>query len=89
MANAVRQKMPNTAIYLDEAARRIDAAAPDLARKAALADKLVDHIAEQITHIETRVKDGTEMGASIWRLALEDIVRENRQVLTEWEKING
>jgi hypothetical protein len=42
---------------------------------------LRDHIAEQITHVEQRIKDGDEMGPRIWRIALEDVARENRAVL--------
>jgi Lar family restriction alleviation protein len=30
---------------------------------------------------ETRIKDGKEMGASVWRIALEDIVREARAAI--------
>lgn len=41
------------------------------------------HIAEQITHAENRIQDGIEMGASVWRIALEDIVREGRAALTK------
>lgn len=41
------------------------------------------HIAEQITHVETRIADGKEMGASVWRIALEDVARENRQALSD------
>ena len=47
---------------------------------------LREHISEQATHVETRIKDGIEIGASVWRIALEDVARENRQAL---EKSNG
>jgi hypothetical protein len=42
---------------------------------------LREHIAEQITHVETRIQDGIEMGATVWRIALEDVARENRNAL--------
>lgn len=45
--------------------------------------ELVAHLCEQITHAEIRILDGTEMGASIWRIALEDVVQENRAVLAK------
>lgn len=48
---------------------------------AAERETLVAHISEQATFAETRIKDGVELGASAWRLALEDIARENRQAL--------
>ena len=54
-------------------------------------DALREHVSEQITHVETRIKDGIEIGATVWRLALEDVARENRQALasiTEEQK-NG
>ena len=38
-------------------------------------------LTEQIEHIETRIKDGRELGATVWRLALEDIVREHRALI--------
>lgn len=41
-------------------------------------ERLRDHIAEQIRHVETRIKDGAQLGATVWRIALEDVVRENR-----------
>jgi hypothetical protein len=43
--------------------------------------ELRGHIAEQITHVETRIQDGKEMGAAVWRIALEDVARENRATL--------
>jgi hypothetical protein len=45
------------------------------------AKRLREHIEEQIQHVEQRIKDGIEMGASVWRIALEDIARENRTAL--------
>ena len=44
-------------------------------------DALREHIAGQVTHVETRIQDGIEMGATVWRIALEDNVRENRKAL--------
>ena len=48
--------------------------------EARIAD-LEGHIGEQATHVETRIQDGIEMGATVWRIALEDVARENRQAL--------
>lgn len=45
-------------------------------------ERLKEHLSEQITHVETRIQDGAEMGAAIWRIALEDVARENRAALT-------
>lgn len=42
---------------------------------------LVEHIREQIAHVEQRIADGKELGATVWRLALEDVARENRAIL--------
>jgi hypothetical protein len=44
--------------------------------------ELEGHIGEQITHVETRIQDGIELGATVWRIALEDVARENRVVLS-------
>ncbi|GEM_PF-1955111 len=46
-------------------------------------ERLLDHISEQVSHAENRIQDGKEMGASVWRIALEDIVRENRAALNQ------
>ncbi|HYI43699.1 MAG TPA: hypothetical protein VD768_08775 [Sphingomicrobium sp.] len=51
--------------------------------------ELADHIAEQITHVEQRIRDGREMGASIWRIALEDVARENRALLAKVRARDG
>jgi hypothetical protein len=45
-------------------------------------ERLRAHIAEQIEHAEQRIADGQSMGAAIWRIALEDILRENRAALS-------
>lgn len=45
--------------------------------------EMVAHIREQSTHCQTRIQDGIEMGATIWRLALEDVVRENAALLSK------
>lgn len=63
----------------DEIERLHAIATPDSERVAVLED----HIREQITHAETRIADGKELGASVWRIALEDIVRENRAALSQ------
>lgn len=44
-------------------------------------ERLREHISEQIAFVETRVQDGVEMGAAVWRIALGDVARENRQAL--------
>lgn len=51
------------------------------AEAAATIRALRDHIRESITFAETRIADGIEMGATVWRIALEDIARENRAAL--------
>lgn len=85
----------NSARHFDEAAARITtlesalygqtfSADPRDARIAELEAEnalLRDHIAEQITHVETRIQDGRELGAKVWRIALEDVVRENLAAL--------
>lgn len=56
----------------------------DLSTAALSTDYVVvprDSLTEQIEHIETRINDGRELGATVWRLALEDIVREHRALL--------
>jgi len=45
--------------------------------------KLESHLREQCEHLQCRIKDGDELGATVWRLALEDVVRENRLLLGE------
>lgn len=45
------------------------------------AEALREHIAEQVTHVETRIQDGIELGATVWRIALEDVARESRAAL--------
>ena len=47
------------------------------------AEKVAAHLREQSTHLTTRIGDGDEMGGRVWRIALEDAVRENRAVLEE------
>lgn len=47
------------------------------------ANRLAAHLREQATHLTTRIADGDEMGASVWRIALADAVRENRAALEE------
>jgi hypothetical protein len=43
--------------------------------------RLREHIAEQIIHVGNRIQDGRDLGETVWGLALEDVVRENRAVL--------
>jgi len=45
---------------------------------AAAASEALEGIVE---HAETRIQDGIEMGATVWRLALEDIVRDARAAI--------
>lgn len=44
-------------------------------------ERMRDHLREQITFAESRIQDGIEMGATVWRIALEDIVSENLAAL--------
>ena len=54
----------------------------DLIRQqAAEIARLRDEFAEVITFAETRRQDGIEMGAAVWRIALEDIVKDARAAL--------
>lgn len=39
------------------------------------------HIREQSQHCQTRIDDGKQLGAEIWRIALEDVIRENAALL--------
>lgn len=59
-----------------EAAARIQSLTADNA-------VLREHIREQIEHVDTRIQDGIEMGATVWRIALEDVARENRNALSQ------
>lgn len=68
-----RDKLDETALG-DEAASRITSLQDDLA-------EVRGHISEQIEHVQTRIDDGKELGAPVWRIALEDVVRENRALL--------
>jgi hypothetical protein len=44
------------------------------------------HIEEHITFAETRIQDGKELGATVWRIALEDMAKESREVLAALEQ---
>ena len=65
----------------------------DLSSRMQAADRITDleaevarlraHIAEQITHAQRRIQDGRDLGSSVWRIALEDIVSENTAALKE------
>jgi hypothetical protein len=71
-------------------AQMLVAAARAALASSAGSDDLVrarDHIAEQITFAETRIQDGIELGATVWRLALEDIVRENKVTLESMGRV--
>jgi hypothetical protein len=46
------------------------------------------HIAEQTIHVQNRIQDGRELGETVWRLTLEDIVRENRAALASAPQIS-
>lgn len=45
--------------------------------------RLADHIAEQSEHCRRRHADGISAGAVIWRIALEDVIRENAAILAK------
>ena len=54
------------------------------AQIAALTDRvrvLMEYLGEQAAFAQTRIQDGIEMGATVWRIALEDIARENHTAL--------
>jgi hypothetical protein len=38
--------------------------------------RLRDHVSELSTFARTRIKDGEEIGANVWRIALEEVARE-------------
>jgi len=46
----------------------------------------VAHIAEAAEHAENRIADGLSLGAAVWRIALEDTVREARAFLATQPK---
>ena len=74
-ANCIGDLRPVLARTLAPAASQL------LAMKEAL-EEMRAHISEQATHAETRIQDGIEMGAAVWRIALEDVARENRVLLS-------
>lgn len=78
-----KEGMPNRTKTCLEAADRIAALEADNARLMGLVKEAGDHMAEQITHIETRIADGDEMGARVWRITLEDVARESRATLAK------
>ena len=51
--------------------------------------RLREHVSEHITFAETRIQDGIDLGATVWRLALEDIAKENRAALSSQENKDG
>ncbi len=54
---------------------------PDGPEAADLIEKHRAAIEGQITHVENRIKDGDEMGARVWRVALEDVANNLRAIL--------
>lgn len=56
---------------------------PDGFAAVSVIEQLVAHIAEQITFADSRIGDGDDVGGRVWRIALEDIVRENRALLNK------
>lgn len=44
-------------------------------------ERLRQEFREIITFAETRRQDGIEMGATVWRIALEDIISDARDAL--------
>lgn len=73
-------KLRSFCLHDDCKATRYEAASELEAMQAEI-ERLRAHISEQIIHAETRIDDGKEMGATVWRIALEDIARENRSAL--------
>ncbi len=70
-------------LFADEATQSLPALAAALRGRDAAGEALREHLSEQITHVEARIKDGQEMGAAVWRIALEDVVRETRAALRD------
>lgn len=58
-------------------------AADDLSALRERVAALEDHIREQSDHVRTRIKDGDELGARVWRIALEDVLHENFTILAK------
>ena len=64
----------------------LELSAAQAAQIAALTERvrvLEAHTSEQASWAEWRIQDGIKMGATVWRIALEDIARENRTALSE------
>lgn len=75
---------------------RFDRAAPAEARleralteRDAEIERLRDHIFGHAVFAEYSIKDGIEMGASVWRIALENIAKENRSALSTTKTDEG
>lgn len=65
-----------------EAADRITSLEDEKRVLAADNERLRDHIFGHAEFAEYRIKDGIELGATVWRLALEDIAKESRTALS-------
>lgn len=61
---------------LREAASRLTTLEAENADLQAKLERAIGHIAEHNDFARTRIQDGKELGAAVWRIALEDIARE-------------
>lgn len=68
-------------MYLAPPCPLLTEAAERIATQQEAIDELVAHIREQTEHFKVRIEDGKQLGATVWRLALEDMVRENAALL--------
>ena len=66
---------------LSEAATHITTQAAQIAALTERVRVLMEYLGEQAAFAQTRIQDGIEMGATVWRIALEDIARENHTAL--------
>lgn len=63
--------------------RTLTEAADELSALRERVEALEGHIREQSEHCRVRFQDGIELGATVWRLALEDVARENAAILAQ------
>lgn len=58
-------------------------AADTIESQASLICEAIGHIEGVLSMAGFRIEDGKEMGAAVWRIALEDIVSDSREVLAK------
>ena len=66
---------------INEAATHLTTQAAQIAALTERVRVLMEYLGEQAAFAQTRIQDGIEMGATVWRIALEDIARENHTAL--------